>query len=222
MVDTHCTVDNLEIGMNFSYDPSMPLPDDLKELLYEYESLTEDHKQVKHIYAVAGLALYLAQSFEMSLQQVIICVEKFSHGNIATPEEYDLFDEKCSKMTLGNLLCETRKVISVEKSTDELLNEALKKRNFLVHHFFQDYSLDFIDADGRKKMLSKLLNDINLFKIADASIDCMNRLFLKALGVTDPDFESLIREYKKIQSGGSDDKETLFKNLAQRVFDGEL
>lgn len=222
MSPKHAAVDNIKIGMTFSYEPSMPLSDDLKDLLLEYENLTEEDEQSKHIYAVAGLALYWAQCFEMNLQQAIVGVEKFSHNTITTPEEYDLFDEKNSKMTMGRLLCEIRKVISVEKNIAELLEKALKKRNFLIHRFFKDYALDFMDTEGRKKMLSELLDYINLFKIADASIDCINRLFFNALGLTDPDIEKIIQEYKKMRTDGSAKSEALFKSLAQRAVKGEL
>lgn len=193
-------IKNIKIGMNFSYEPSMPLSEDLNELICEYERMTEGYQQIKHIYAVAGLALYEAQCFEMGLRQAIICVEKYINSNIKTPEAYDLYDEKLSKLTLGKLLCEIRKFVEVEENTDEVLSKALGKRNYLTHHFFKDHALDFVNDNGRKQMLMELLESINIFRLANASIDCIARLFLKAMGIAEVDIDHIVQEYTRLRT----------------------
>lgn len=53
------------------------------------------------------------------------------------------------------MICELTRGGIDDQSTD-LLEDALKARNFLAHHFFNWHSEDFITPEGRGRMLKEL------------------------------------------------------------------
>jgi hypothetical protein len=77
-------------------------------------------------------------------------IEKSGKCKILTPDEYDDFQQKLSKRTLGQLIRELKKKITVEHNAEILLQDALDKRNYLTHHFFKEHSYDFGNAERRR------------------------------------------------------------------------
>jgi len=193
----------IKIGMNFGYDESMPLFDDLKQLQDEFLALQDESQQSKQVYAIAGLCLYWAQCLEMGLQLAIVGVEKFVHGTVVSPEDYDIFSEACSKKTLGGLLSEARKHITIDQNADDLLHLANRKRNYFIHYYFKDRAFNFVDANGKKGMIAEMLKYIQLFRIADGLINCINEAFTELAGLTEDDIQQKIQECIDLRKNGS-------------------
>jgi hypothetical protein len=59
-------------------------------------------------------------------------------------------------MTFGQLLCRLKRVATISPEFEQHLNEGLRKRNFLIHHFFDFYGADMCIPSVREKMIAEL------------------------------------------------------------------
>ena len=60
------------------------------------------------------------------------------------------------KRTFGYLLKQIRKMASVSEDIEEIVNEALDKRNYLIHKFFKVHNFAINSENGRKEMSADL------------------------------------------------------------------
>ena len=58
--------------------------------------------------------------------------------------------------TFGNLLKQIHEIGSVSEGIEKTINEALEKRNYLVHKFFRSHNLGINSEEGRKEMRAEL------------------------------------------------------------------
>ena len=157
-------------------------------------SLSPEAEQIREVYAHAGLALYLAQCFEMSLQNFLIIHARLSDRSI-TLVELESYEEGVQRQTLGGLLREVRQRVSFDSSAETVIGDALQKRNLLAHHYFKERAVDFMSPDGRDRMISELEDFQSCFKFADAVASSIAQAAGKVLGITD---EILEQEMKKL------------------------
>jgi hypothetical protein len=111
--------------------------------------------QVREVYAEFGLAMAAAQLLERWLVSLIIAAYKPPSGKL-TPEAYDDLLSQLSKQTLGALIKELRDSYDVPTDFDERLEEALRLRNWLAHHYFADRATEFQSLEGRSEMIREL------------------------------------------------------------------
>jgi hypothetical protein len=88
-------------------------------------------------------------------------------------------------------------VTQVDADLDQLLNEALRKRNWLAHDFFRERATEFMSATGREQMLREVDECRDLFQSADKRLEATVEPLRKKAGITD---ESLAREYQRMLS----------------------
>lgn len=185
-------LDRIEAGLTFAYDPSSPLPEDLLARREAYEGLTEEDR-AKHIYAIAGLALYTAQCFEREILQVLL-VENRAAGRDWSPEEYDILEGKLSQKTLGRLLQRVTEVVDVNEDGKSLLAHALRARNALAHGFFWTHAKHFMTTAGQRKMMDELLGYIRLFRMADGLCGIIVKVLMRGLGIPVETIDKLYEE----------------------------
>jgi len=117
--------------------------EDLKELYFEF-GRTAEMAQVMEIEA-GNLALaFVSLAFDPSK---------------LTDDERRIFREiieDVNRRTFGNLLKQIRKIGSVSESIEKAMNEALEKRNYLIHKFFRSHNLGINSEEGRKQMRAEL------------------------------------------------------------------
>ena len=89
------------------------------------------------------------------------------------------------KKTLGKLILEMRKTTSISPNLESTLMEALKKRNWLVHHYFWDRAGHFLTVQGRELMINELQDIANFLDQVDQELTAVNRAWATALGVTE-------------------------------------
>lgn len=158
----------------------------------------EEH--IKEVYAQAGLALYFAQCFEMSLSNFLFIHHRATSQRV-TIEELLSLESSNAKKTLGSLLKKTKDLFAFDQDAVNRLELALEHRNRLCHHFFKDHSESFLSTSGREKMLDTLSEFQRSLQIADTLIEAANRAMAKAIGVTD---EIVQQELAKIYASAAD------------------
>ncbi len=186
-------LNRIEAGLTFEYDASSPLPDDLVALRREFDTLA-DEQQVKHIYALAGLALYASQCFEVELQQVLL-LEAKARGETRILPEHDALEQRLSRHTLGRLLAAAKGKVEIDPRAAALLDQALDARNKLAHGYFWLHAEDFCTTAGQRGMMEELLGFIRLFRLADRFCGTIVQVLLRTVGVTK---EQLEQQYAKM------------------------
>ncbi len=126
-------------------------------------------EQCKEVYAWAGLALYQSQVVESGLLNVLFLA---THASPSGPgmAALSFFDDN-NKKTMGQLV---RALYSRLEESDEFrerLEEGLRRRNFVVHHFFRERAELFLEERGRVLMLSELCDLINKMIRLSAALD---------------------------------------------------
>jgi len=61
-----------------------------------------------------------------------------------------------NKKTLGTVLKHVKKLADYDEAIIEIVDAALDKRNYLVHHFFRTHNFAINSVEGRKEMLVEL------------------------------------------------------------------
>ena len=124
----------------------------------------------KEIYAFFGLAAYSVQLLEQGILNLLVGVRI---SGIKTPtwaNVRNLYDEGDRK-TLGQLLRAVQKLVPFDTSIEEHLKDALKKRNYLIHHFFVEHAENLQSERGRRKMIDELYDIIVFFNRLDPQVD---------------------------------------------------
>ncbi|MGZ8251409.1 MAG: hypothetical protein ACXW1P_03505 [Methylophilaceae bacterium] len=123
----------------------------------------------KEVYARFGHAMYRAQCVEQAIVQLIVFTEFFGKNVPVKMSQdewtkaFDEFDGVLSVKTMGQLVKNLKSVAAIESSIEDELNNALKKRNWLAHHFFVDHALSFVSAEGRERMIGDTLAATEIF-----------------------------------------------------------
>lgn len=90
----------------------------------------------------------------------------------------------------------------VEADLEQLLHDALSKRNWLVHDFFRERATRFVSAAGREQMLREADACRDLFQSADKRLETVVGPLREKAGIT---YDLLEREYQRILTERKDD-----------------
>ncbi len=146
----------------------------------------------KEVFAFFGLASYQAQVLEKGIILMIVAFR--CRGLHITRSEFDVLYAEYNKETLGQLLNRARRLISIPNDMESLLDEALLKRNWLMHHYFADRAVQFTTEIGRHLMLSELQSLIRIFTETDHATESIYTPILEEFGITEESVEKSIEE----------------------------
>lgn len=152
----------------------------------------------KEVYAFFGLASYQAQVLEKGITIMVVAL-KCKDLQI-TRNEFDAIYSEHNKKTLGHLLARARKAILIPENMDFLLEDALLKRNWLMHHYFAERAIQFTREEGRCQMISELQSLIQIFMQSDQAIEKIFSPILREFGVTEERIAQIIQELLKEKS----------------------
>ena len=124
--------------------------------------LDPESHHVREVYAHYGLAMYWAQCLEQSIFQHLLFFDHFPKAvkTYTTAEDWvaaiDRYEARELKQTMGRLIYRLREAGQTTSSIEQLLDRALKNRNWLAHAYFSDRAVDFMSPGGRDRMLEEL------------------------------------------------------------------
>lgn len=157
--------------------------------------MTEEDEQCRDVYAAYGVASYFGQVLEKSLCSFLVLQARLS-GEIVTREQLEDFEAKLhKKKTLGVLLKDLEKVVTHNEVSEKIMEEALEKRNFLIHHYFWEHARTFQSKQGRGRMLEELGQYRDLFQRADGLAVALCKAASEAQGIPWAFFEQI---YEKL------------------------
>jgi len=112
------------------------------------------------VYTQFGIAAELAQTLEVDAGNVALAyLALFVDTDKITPEQTEWFRslmEDLNRKTLGQLLRSIKKLATYDDDILETVDEALVKRNYLMHRFFPFHNFALISVEGRREMLAEL------------------------------------------------------------------
>jgi hypothetical protein len=156
-------------------------------------------KHIRDVYAHFGVAAYHAQCFEKSLAVFLLLHGKAS-GATLTLQQFDADEERLWKQTMGPLIKEFRKLHKVgegPEGAEDILENARKRRNFLMHNFFWEKESDFLSEGGRTRMINELSVFSNDMEKADSLVTAIYTGLAQELGMTD---DMLAGQMAKLQA----------------------
>src|SRR5947209_2304966 len=97
-------------------------------------SLEDEHREV---YLHFGAVAARLSAFETVLLNILLMVAK-RNGHVTTDVEFDELEHKLqNSKTLGQLIGDVVKEVPIDDKVKKLMEDSLKRRNFLTHHFFR-------------------------------------------------------------------------------------
>jgi hypothetical protein len=154
-----------------------------------------DGEHFKEVYARFGLAAHWAQCVEVSLGIFFLFYERINHAELSV-QALDAMDADRQRQTLGRLIKDFRKHVDLDSGIEEVLDRALDRRNFLMHHFFHERAMHWVSEDGRSQMIDELIDISADLQYADKLIVMIYKCLGRHLGITD---EALSRESAAMQ-----------------------
>jgi len=160
----------------------------------------QDGEHIKTVYAHFGLALFLAQVLEHGLVNALVLVELLPTraGNPVPHKQweatYDSFCEQNFKATLGKMIRNLKEAVVIPANLERILDEALRKRNFLAHDYFRERDVAFLSKEGREKMIDELQDAQALFKAADTNVEEVTKTARDRYGITEEYINKMLKE----------------------------
>jgi hypothetical protein len=136
------------------------------------------------LYAVFGMAAEKAQVLEVAAGNVALSYLMLFRGtdNISA-EETEMFRslvDDLNRKTLGRLLTSIKSMGNFDESILRAVDDALERRNYLMHHFFRTHNFAIFDAAGRRAMLVELREIDNKLAVGEAMLravsECLDGL----------------------------------------------
>ena len=147
--------------------------------------LESEEGQLNAIFACFGSAAQHSQFFEAALGEFLVVYNKIFRKSL-TLNDLEAIETRLGKKTMGALLQEFRKYVTIDNSQiEQYLDDALVKRNFLMHHFFRVRQEEFMTENGRMRMLKELVHIESELKRAMALINGMRVAVSEALNSKD-------------------------------------
>jgi hypothetical protein len=160
----------------------------------------DDH--VKEVYAIFGLAVYLAQVLEHAVVNALMHIDLISkRPKSCSPEEwektFDKYLETQFDLTMGRMIQRLKEVSTLPDDLERLLKLALQKRNWLAHDYFRERATDFMSESGREVMIEELEQAGNLFRYVDHRLEETIKPVRERYGLTDEKIAEHFENWKK-------------------------
>jgi hypothetical protein len=151
--------------------------------------MTED--EAKELYGQYGLTAYLGQCLEMEAGTLLLSYISVG-SKISREEAMNAIESSIDRQTFGALLKIIKEVVKFDDKSLDAVDEALSKRNHLVHHFFRIHAHNMLTADGRKSMISELEEIRTTFLYADTVLKSVTLALLKKKGHREEELNMMV------------------------------
>lgn len=170
------------------------------------EVTPEEQESFKRFYIALGMAVHMAQLVEKELALVLLLPTHRNKKRRPTAEEITKSKEEVDRLPFGQLLRRLKDVATISAEFEKRLDEALRKRNFLIHHFFDFYGADFCIPSIREKMTAELAAIQALLHPLNQKFSELSYESFQAWGLLDDQIQKKIQELEA-------DFETRQKNI---------
>lgn len=150
-------------------------------------------EHIKGVLFQAGAALKDSQTLEHSISYMIALLKNISEQEF-TDLDFQNVMESNHKKTLGHLIKELGRHFTIAESLQEVLEDSLKARNYIVHHVFDENIELLLTPHGRKSMENIILSNRRIMILGQKAIDPIIESLMIKVGIS---FEELMGIAKK-------------------------
>ncbi|MCJ7584452.1 MAG: hypothetical protein MUO30_06750 [Anaerolineales bacterium] len=136
-----------------------------------------------------GIAARSAQMFETALAQLTIGVFMVEHQKEMFTNLGENPFESIKKHTLGQLLARAKQVVEFDPILENQLQEAVRTRNHLFHHFFSDNKT-------RSELIDELRSAMNQFIQTTKALRDLTTPIINNLGMTINDLDAQVQPWR--------------------------
>lgn len=172
------------------------------------DTLDPESYRIREVYAYFGLTMYRIQCLERTLSMLGATVYN-SNADHITRSQFESIIEENFKKTLGQLISQVRKSVDLPDSFEKKLADALKKRNFVAHHYFWKRAMKFSHTRGQEEMLAELIQLSGYFENMDHELTLVQRKWMRAKGITDETIYQIMGDLLLSEIKEIDDDETV-------------
>jgi hypothetical protein len=112
------------------------------------------------VYAEFGMAAEKAQVLEVAAGNVALSYLTFFYNtdkiSSEVSEMFHCVIDDLNQKTLGRLLAYVKSTATHDDVILRTIDDALEKRNYLMHHFFRTHNYAFFSVEGRQAMIDNL------------------------------------------------------------------
>jgi hypothetical protein len=157
------------------------------------------------LYLEFGRTAEVAQIMEMEAGNLALSFVSLAFDpSTITDDERGLLRaivDDVNSRTFGNLLKQIRRIGGVSEGIQLMVDEALEKRNYLVHKFFRSHNLRINSEEGRIEMIADLRAIHESLSRAHAVLAGMTQTLNQAFGrpnISDQEAEELVRRRRRL------------------------
>jgi hypothetical protein len=155
-----------------------------------------DGEDPREILTLVGMALYQAQIFEVALTNLAVGLYASRQSGLIRADVVALFD-RLGAETLGVILKEVRKYISLDIETEGRFRRLLDTRNHLAHRFFGVHDANFTNVNGRKLMAAELHKMTQDLWQGHHAVEEMYLPLWEAVGITEEQMAASVEQAKR-------------------------
>lgn len=122
---------------------------------------------VRDIFAYFGRTMYLAQTVEKGMMNIILFAQ---HENGITKSRYDEILSELASLTFGRLKRKLKELNSFSTEEIKLIEDFHKKRDFLTHSYWWERAVEFSDENLQHKLLAELDDLTSFFELVNELI----------------------------------------------------
>jgi hypothetical protein len=138
------------------------------------------------LYAEFGMTAEKAQVLETEAGNVALSyLTLFVNTDKITPEETEMYRsvvDDTNRKTLGALLKHIKGQLNFDDALVGVIDEGVKQRNYLTHHFFRTHNFALFSEEGRKVMFAELKEIQAKLDKAHAMLHVISELLGKIAG----------------------------------------
>lgn len=177
-------------------------------------TLSTEDEIAKQFLAEFGLAVFDAQGLEYGLVTLFAATESIDPAK-ANEDLQALMDTRFKK-TMGQLIREATKSLSLPTEVVEALESALKARNWLAHHFYREFAPAVYDSALTMAALERVWSARRLFRIASDSVHEIVVERLGTTGLSETEIEERGKAALEAYIGANADPEQLWNAVLDR------
>ena len=143
-----------------------------------------------------GVAVHAAQTFETALATFTIIVRLAETPGIIPSDLQDNPFASLERKTLGQVLARARQVVAFDPDLDGWLQDAVRTRNHLSHHFFPVNESRMESEEGRSELVDELRKATRHFLDMAKDLDELTDPTVRVLSISPSELDALVQSWR--------------------------
>ncbi len=137
---------------------------------------------LREVFQCAGCALLSSQFMEKELAFLLLIPRLTNLGEFPSEDEIQKTMDEVERMTFGQLVRQLTEM-GVLGEISVKLQDALEKRNYLAHHFFEAYRNKLDDSHAHEAMKEELSGMKSMFDEVFEGVHRVNFMLMREWGI---------------------------------------